>query len=437
MSNRSILARSCAVALLAALAIPSTLMLSQPALAKAEKAPKIKLSGPVQKLLVEVQQLQNKKQFDLAKAKIQEALALPDKTADDLYVISQFRYNLAVSLQDMAEVEAALEGMTSTSLMPEPDRQKAMKNLVNLAVGNKNYDLAVTRSRTYLTNYPTDAEVRQLMARILFVQNHYQEAGSEMTQAIAQVESSGGVAEEDWYQILKSAYYKGKDNDKLFPVLTRLVQRYPTTTNWGDALRVYQEMPGLTDQISIDAFRLMWATGALKGAREYVEMADVALNKGVPGEAESVLTAGQANGVFASSENPQKVKQIVDEQLKLARSRIATDKPTLPGLAKEAATAKTGALASALGDAYLSYGQGADAAAAYRDALAKGGLKNPDQVNLRLGIALVNQGKYADAKAQFARVSGAHMARLAQLWTIYVDSKVNPAPAPAAAPAAQ
>ena len=56
-------------------------------------------------------------------------------------------------------------------------------------------------------------------------------------------------------------------------------------------------------------------------------------------------------------------------------------------------------------------------------ALAKGGIDaEKDRVMTRLGIAQIDEGKYAEAKATLAKVGGPRAA-IAQLWAIYADQK--------------
>jgi tetratricopeptide (TPR) repeat protein len=59
-----------------------------------------------------------------------------------------------------------------------------------------------------------------------------------------------------------------------------------------------------------------------------------------------------------------------------------------------------------LGEDYWGYGRFADAEAAARRAMAKGGLKDPGEGNLLLGATLVAQGKYDEAIQTFGQVNG-------------------------------
>ena len=74
----------------------------------------------------------------------------------------------------------------------------------------------------------------------------------------------------------------------------------------------------------------------------------------------------------------------------------------------------------------VGYGRYADAIPLYKAALAAGGDK--DLWTYRLGVAQAQSGDTAGAKASFAQVTGPRK-RLADLWTVKIDT-------PAAAPAA-
>ena len=69
--------------------------------------------------------------------------------------------------------------------------------------------------------------------------------------------------------------------------------------------------------------------------------------------------------------------------------------------------------------------------------IAKGGVKDPSEGHFILGIALVAQGKYAEARTELAKVDGsAARAAGAHLWDLWAQSKIKAAaPAPAAQPA--
>ena len=106
-----------------------------------------------------------------------------------------------------------------------------------------------------------------------------------------------------------------------------------------------------------------------------------------------------------------------------AKGRIAPDKASLPALDKEARAAKDGKSPMAMADAYLSYDDAAKAEEFYKMALEKGGI-DKDRALTRLGIAQLDQDKFADAKATFAQVGGTRAA-LGRLWLAFANTQAQ------------
>jgi hypothetical protein len=123
------------------------------------------------------------------------------------------------------------------------------------------------------------------------------------------------------------------------------------------------------------------------------------------------------------------------ETLRKSRSDAASDERQLPSIAASAAKSKKGQEDVKLAEDYWGYGRFADAEAAARSAISKGGMKDPAEGTLILGMALAAQGKYDAAIQTFGEVNGNDAARkTAHLWTLSAQMKKGPA-APAAAPA--
>ena len=71
-----------------------------------------------------------------------------------------------------------------------------------------------------------------------------------------------------------------------------LVAAYPSQVNWRDALLVYRDVAAAGDaELRLDIGRLMRASGALAGERDYLEAAQV-LTTTSPGEAKIFLDEG-------------------------------------------------------------------------------------------------------------------------------------------------
>jgi len=160
-------------------------------------------------------------------------------------------------------------------------------------------------------------------------------------------------------------------------------------------------------------------------ARDYIEYIQAADPRRLPGETLDVINAGVAAGKLRAAD------VFIADAKAQATGRLAADKASLAGYEADARKASaTETTISGAADALLSYGKAASAEELYKLALAKPGV-DANRALTRLGIAQLDQGKYADAQASFAKVTGPRLA-LARLWGGYAASKANP---PAAAPA--
>jgi tetratricopeptide (TPR) repeat protein len=176
-----------------------------------------------------------------------------------------------------------------------------------------------------------------------------------------------------------------------------------------------------SDRIMLNTFRLAQQVGTLDSADDYLEMAEMLLEAGLPGEAKSVMEAGLAAKVVdpADKARSDRYKRRLDD----AKAAAAKDLQSLPQIEKDAQKSATGQGDVALGMAYSSFGQYDKAVAALAKGLEKGGVRDPDQAQIMLGIADLKLGKKAEAVKAFEQVKAdPQMADIARLWAIVAKS---------------
>jgi tetratricopeptide (TPR) repeat protein len=164
----------------------------------------------------------------------------------------------------------------------------------------------------------------------------------------------------------------------------------------------------------LNTYRLATEVGAMRNASDYTEMAQLALEKGLPGEAQAAVEAGFARKAFVDKRDVDRNTRLLNN----AKARVAADKP---GLAQREKAAAAGSADDnlLLAQAYMSYGQAAQAVAAAQRAVAKGNAKNPAEAQLVLGMAQYRAGNKADAVRAFRAVKGdPNLERLAKLWAL-------------------
>jgi hypothetical protein len=98
---------------------------------------------------------------------------------------------------------------------------------------------------------------------------------------------------------------------------------------------------------------------------------------------------------------------------------MTLDKSTLEKQDAAARAKPTGDSDVKLGAAYLSYNDIPKAIEALQRGIGKGGVKNPDEAGLLLGIAYLRSGNKPEAKKAFETVTqDPTMTRIAKLWLL-------------------
>jgi hypothetical protein len=373
-----------------------------------------KLSKP----LKAVQELTAKKKWDEAKDKLKEAEAVTDKTPYEEFVVNQFLAYISVNLKDYATAARAYEGMINTGMAPASDKAQNLKALVQLNYQIKNYPKVNKFAELYLKQIGPDVDMSLIMAQTDYLQGDYKGAAQNINEAINTSQQAGRGPKEDWLNLLMSAQYKSGDKAAVAKTLEVLVEKFPAQKYWKDLLGGLQGQSGLTDRQNFEIYRLKYATGVLEGANEYVEMAELALQLGLPGDAKTVLKKGFDSGLLGTGANKSREIRLQ----KGAETQADADQKVLPRVEKEAAAKPTGDALVKLAEAFASYGQSDKAVDLYKQGIAKGSLKDEDLAELDMGVALAAAHKDDQAIAAFKQVSkSSKYSSVARLWRIKIE----------------
>jgi len=245
---------------------------------------------------------------------------------------------------------------------------------------------------------------------------------------LASAQAAGTKPSETAIRTALQAAYDAKQLGPSVEYAAMLGRDYPSPSAWNGAISVVRALTNPPPQEYIDLLRLMDRTNSFRSNVDYGEFIDLGTTQGLSKEVLGVIAKGKASGLI-SADNSKAM-----DATKAANDRIAKDSSEnlLAGYDRDAA--KPGAnLRTVIGaaDSYLAYQQPAKAEMYYKKALGMPGV-DKDTATMRMGIAQVDQGKYADAQATFAQVGGTR-APVAKLWAAYAASKA--APATTAAPA--
>ncbi len=356
-----------------------------------------------------------------------EAAFTAATNADDRYMAG----NLAISLGDLAKdtriQRRGLEAMLASGKVLPADAPRLQYYVGQFAFDHREYAASRTALQAAITGGFTENDVDALLAEAYISDNQSAQGLTVLKQAVDRRANTASKAPAGWYRRGLGVAYKAQLIDKAVEFAMGLVQAYPTSDNWAGAITVVREIGKFPPQETLDLMRLMGRTNSYAEERDYVEYIQAADARRLPGEVLNVIQAGTTAGKLRAND------QFVTEARTIASGRIAADRASLVGLEREARSPAASAITvSGAADAFLSYGDAAKAEGLYTVALAKPGADAP-RLLTRTGIAQVDQGNYAGARATFARVTGARQ-YIAQLWSIYAAQKAAPAAA-ATAPA--
>ncbi len=404
-------------------AIAAALLAMASLLVASQSMAEDKISAKVAKPMKAAQEAIQKKQWDQALAKIAEADGAGGKTAFDQYQINEFKAYVFLQQRKYPEVARLYEDNLASGRTPAEQVNDRLKVLVQLNTAGKNYPKVTSFGERWIKAGGQDVDTRVLVGQAYYLQKNYKEAISVMQGAIKGAEQAGKPIDENWLQLVRSAQTNLNDKEGAAQTLEKLVRLYPKPEYWSYLIGTRLNEKN-TDRIMLNTYRLAQQVGTLTSADQYLEMAELLLEAGLPGEAKAVMDAGFAAKVVDSADKTRadRYKRRYED----AKAAAAKDLQALPHFEKDAAKAGTGQGDVALGMAYLSFGQYDKAVGALSNGLKKGNVRDPDQTQMMLGIANLKLGKKADAAKAFEQVSAdPQMADLARLWTVVARSNAG------------
>jgi len=388
-----------------------------------DKKPKQGVSAKVGKPLKAAQEALQKEQWDVALEKIREAQAIPERTPYDDFQINEFVAFATIKKGDYAAAATALESVLNSGFLAEELVTDRTKQLAQLNFQTKNYPKAIEFGKRWSAAVPDDPYGYELTGQAQYLVDDNAGSIQTLKAGVDAAKRGGKPIKEQWLQVILSAYDRQDDAEGVSATLQELVTQFPTPKYWEQVLDTLYTKQDNDDRTTLEIHRLRNEVGVLKRPDDYVEMADIAAAVGIPQEA-SVAMEKALSAEGAEAKDRERRQQRLTELKRLAE----TDRKSLPGLEKDATTAKTGDVDYALGLGYLSFDQYDQAAAALKRAVQKGGLKRPDEAQLALGRALLKANQKEEAKQAFAAVpASSKLARIAQLWAIYAGQGQAPA----------
>ncbi len=373
------------------------------------------LRAALAKPLAAAHQLLNAGRYPAAMAAVRQADAVPGKTAHEQFIIEEMRAAIAERAHDFATASAAYQRMLASGEVGAGQAVRIYQAEASLAYQGGNYAGAVSWIDKYFKAGGSAPEMRTLQIQSLYLAKDYVQAARLQAQVVAAQTRAGRTPGENELLLLFRCQQNAGDNADALNTMKQLVLYYQKPEYWKNVIDTLRAKQGFADRMLFDVYRLEFSLNLVNTPADAMEMAELALQAGLAGEAKTIVDKCYAGGLLGTG--PDAARQ--------ARLKALVDKTyaaTLAQLGKQDAAAaadRDGNRLLGLGETYVSYGKFDQGIAMIKDAIAKDDLRHPEDAKLELAIAYMNAGDKRDAIAAFRSVGGNDgTTDVAQLWLL-------------------
>lgn len=259
-------------------------------------------------------------------------------------------------------------------------------------------------------------QMRQLEQYLLSQSGDYAAIARDAAAAVAAAEKARRAPDEGDLLRLADARQRLNDSAGYIATLEKLVAYHPKKDYWAAYLARLPRKSGFSPRLGLDVMRLRLATGTLETTEEFFEMAQLAIQAGLPAEGVRIIDKGFAEGKLGTGAEAGRHQRLRD----LAARRDAERRASLAADTAAAVSAGNADALVELGNVHVSIGETARGIALIEQGIAKGGLKRPEDAQLRLGLAQLQSPAH---KAQGAKTlrsikGGDGVAEIGRLWAV-------------------
>jgi tetratricopeptide (TPR) repeat protein len=370
------------------------------------------LRAEVQKHLQSAQDALKAGQAEQALTMAKQALTPAQLTGFELTWIHRVLGAAAFTAKDVDQAAQSFTYLVTQSGLTASEKRPYLERLIGLSQQKKDHPRVVQWSRQYLTEGGANPMVRSVLVQTLSHLNAHEDLVREVQVQLQLDAAEKRKPNEAFLRLMAVSQRELKRIPDYEATLWRLLENYPSQEYWREIIERQAQKDNVNPRLELDFYRLLEETDNLKGADEYVEMAQLAIKSGMPAEALRVLNTGFEKAVFAQGPDGAEQGKLKAQ----AQLQAEKDSKALEPLEK---LAKSGNEFAALADAYLSKRQWARAVVFYDKALSMGGLRRPAEVQLHSGMALIKSGDSEKAQKVLAQIHDDPTALvLAKLWRL-------------------
>lgn len=375
------------------------------------------LSKAVYDKLMEAQELADNQQFN-------EAIRVLDSLSRDEGLSDYERANMlnfyGFIYYNQGNTAKAVESYERLLAIPELERQLRTQTLYTLAqlyAVQENFPKTIQLLKEWfqIANNPGP------QAYVLLGQSYAQTEQYDLM--IPQIEKAIEVARErdtevreEWWNLLYYGYYQQNNFEKVQEILKILLANWPKKSYWTALAGVYSELGEEKNMLA--AYDAAYTQNLLSSESELVTLAQLYLQGEIPYKAAKVLSEGMENG---NIEETGKNYRLLSQAWQLAQE----PDQAVPALQQAARLSDDGELNARLAIAYLNLDRYEECIQAGRQALDKGGVREPNDVRITIGMCQYNLDRYQDARQTFMVVRrDDDYQKIGSQWISVIDGEI-------------
>ncbi|MFI5306099.1 MAG: tetratricopeptide repeat protein [Polyangiales bacterium] len=316
-----------------------------------------------------------KKEWDAALAALDKIAAKKNVSPCERAVLWNMRAGLHFALNKTDEVIKDLEQGVALNALHEDEQLDAEYNLGQAYFTMERFsESADTFGKWAQRANNVDPSKDYVVASAYSQAKRFAEALPYATKAV----DGSKEPKEPWLQLLLSLHYELKQDSEVAAVLQKLIAAFPKKEYWLQLCATYQALG--QDAKALATLDEAYTKGLLDEERDLVNLARLYQQQGAPLKAAALLDKHMASGTIKKS--PELLELLATCWIKGKDPDHAR-----AVLQKGGADVGTGELYLALGRLEAQRGHWAEARDAASTALQRGGLANPGDAHLLLGIA--------------------------------------------------
>jgi len=405
---------SAGVSLALVLAI-SCLALAPGVSAAADKPKGQEISRVIAKEMTAAQKAMQAGQWAEAIKNLDAAETKSPLTTFDKKTIYDFKGFANVKLNNLKGAQAAYESALATGGYTPEEAAKTTRMLFRLSAGNQQYAKAIDYGKQVAESGTANVDDLGVMAQLYYLQKDCKNTAAWADKAIAAARKAGETPKENLYQFKLQCASDAGDTPAMAAVLGDLIKLTNKTSYWNTLLRL-ERQDERDDHNLLMIYRIMYNTNAMTEGSDFIEMAQLLGDAGLPGEAAAVLDKAMSGGLVKPEQ-----KERTTRLLNALKTRADADKKGLAQEESEANKSAAGELDVKLGEVYYGFGDYQKAAEAVNNGLKKGQIKHMDEAYVYLALSDVQLKNNAEAKKAIAGLKSVPniSPRVLRLWELY------------------